>query len=322
MIGYITNDIAIRMLFRPHEAKFLFGHKVPFTPGIIPKEKGRIAASIGSAISANLMNREVLEKNLLSPEMLAKIEEAINTFFQDQKHNKESLREFLCHYVSKEDLDTMATKTGNDLTLLIYKKLADSEVGDKIAHAAVAHVMSKMQHFGSGIGDLLADEGIGKGGGFGDMIHRGIKRLFGHEGSNAAQQFINALAEPVEQALSKHINEILRNNSQEIVGDLINTETKSLLSCPIKDLLKDKDEEIRSAKTSLISLYKTIISERLPKILETVDICTIIENRINEMDMNEAEEIIMDVMSKELRAIVWFGAGLGFLMGFVNCLIL
>ena len=42
-IGYITNDIAIRMLFRPHEAKYLFGKQLPFTPGIIPKEKGRLA---------------------------------------------------------------------------------------------------------------------------------------------------------------------------------------------------------------------------------------------------------------------------------------
>ena len=66
VIGYITNDIAIRMLFRPHKPKYLWGWKVPFTPGIIPKEKGRIAVSVGKAISANLINREVLAKNLLS----------------------------------------------------------------------------------------------------------------------------------------------------------------------------------------------------------------------------------------------------------------
>ena len=44
VIGYVTNDIAIRMLFRPHTAKHIMGWRVPFTPGIIPKEKGRIAA--------------------------------------------------------------------------------------------------------------------------------------------------------------------------------------------------------------------------------------------------------------------------------------
>ena len=36
VIGYITNDVAIRMLFRPHQPKNLFGVHIPLTPGIIP----------------------------------------------------------------------------------------------------------------------------------------------------------------------------------------------------------------------------------------------------------------------------------------------
>ena len=73
VIGCFTNYIAIRMMFRPHTAKYFMGIHIPFTPGIIPKEKSRIASSIGKAVSENLMNREVLEKSLLSPEMLEKM---------------------------------------------------------------------------------------------------------------------------------------------------------------------------------------------------------------------------------------------------------
>lgn len=62
VIGCVTNDIAIRMLFRPHTAKHIMGWRVPFTLGIIPKEKGRIAEAVGTAISDNLMSQEVLEK--------------------------------------------------------------------------------------------------------------------------------------------------------------------------------------------------------------------------------------------------------------------
>ena len=61
IIGYITNDIAIRMLFRPHKAKYIMGVHVPFTPGIIPKERGRIAEAIGGVISENLIKKEDLE---------------------------------------------------------------------------------------------------------------------------------------------------------------------------------------------------------------------------------------------------------------------
>ena len=87
-------------------------------------------------------------------------------------------------------------------------------------------------------------------------------------------------------------------------------------------LLKGKDAEIERFVSSVLSLYKNTIKERLPRILEAVDIRKIVEDRINEMDMSEAEKIILDVISKELRAIVWLGAGLGFIMGFVNCLII
>lgn len=77
IIGYITNDIAIRRLFRPHTAKYILGVHIPFTPRIIPKEKSRIAETIGSAISENLMNKEVLEKYLLSDKMVRKIRGSI-----------------------------------------------------------------------------------------------------------------------------------------------------------------------------------------------------------------------------------------------------
>ena len=32
IIGYITNWLAIKMLFRPHGEKKIFGIKLPFTP--------------------------------------------------------------------------------------------------------------------------------------------------------------------------------------------------------------------------------------------------------------------------------------------------
>ena len=95
VIGYITNDIAIRMLFRPHTAKYVFGIKVPFTPGIIPKEKGRIAEAIGGAISQNLMNQEVLERYLLSDEMTLKVRTSVEDFLNIQKKNEESVADFL-----------------------------------------------------------------------------------------------------------------------------------------------------------------------------------------------------------------------------------
>lgn len=321
VIGYITNDIAIRMLFRPHQAKYIFGIHVPFTPGIIPKERGRIAASIGTAISVNLMNKEVLEKNLLSEEMLEKIKCAVDDFFTSQKHNTETLKEFLGHYLSSEELDEASNSINEELTQLIHQKLADSVVGNQIAHIAVTHVMQKMGNLGSSIGDTLKDEGIGSGGGIGKMISRGFESLFGSQAKKDATDFISALATPVEQALAKNINEMLQNNSEEIVGKLIGNEISNMMSRRMCDLIEGKDDKIEQIKSFAISSYRNIITNQLPKILDAVNISKIVENRINEMDVDETEKLIFAVMNKELKAIVWLGAGLGFIMGFINSIV-
>lgn len=318
VIGYITNDIAIRMLFRPHQPKFVFGIKIPFTPGIIPKEKGRIAEALGNSISTNLMNQEVLEKNLLSDDMIEKIERGIEDFFTAQKDNQETLHQFLSHFLSSEEITIASESVSQELTTLIHHKLSDSTLGTKIAHIAVSHVMQKMQNFGSTIGDTLKEGGIGAGGGIGKMISRGFETLFGKQAKDTASEFISALAEPVEQTLGKNINEMLQNNSKEIVGNLIGNEIEHLMDCPMSILLSGKDEQIEQAKKSILGLYRTIIKEHLPKILETINVSKMIENRINEMDMNETEKIIFQVMDKELKAIVWLGALLGMIMGCVN----
>ena len=305
VIGYITNDIAIRMLFRPHHAKYLFGMKVPFTPGIIPKEKGRIAGALGGAISENLMNQEVMRKNLLSEEMINKLASSFDRFFDDQKKSDETFRHFLGRFLSEEEIQAISSNVSDELTELLSKKLAASEVGGKIAHMAVSHVMQKMQHFGSDIGDVLSENGIGKGGGFGEMLSRGIERLFGSSSKRHAAAFINALAAPVD-------------NAGDIVGSLIQKESRRLLDCRMSELLEGKDEQIAQLRTSFLSLYQHVITERLPRILRAINISKMIENRINEMDMEEAEHVILEVMDKELKAIVWLGALLGAIMGTLN----
>ena len=116
IIGYITNDIAIRMLFRPHKAKYIMGVHIPFTPGIIPKEKGRIAEAIGGVISENLMNQEVLERYLLSDEMISKVRSTVEEFLDIQKSNNETVKEFLSHYLSEEEIATISQNVNESLT--------------------------------------------------------------------------------------------------------------------------------------------------------------------------------------------------------------
>ena len=133
IIGYVTNDIAIRMLFRPHTAKHIMGWRVPFTPGIIPKEKGRIAEAVGTVISDNLMSQEVLEKYLLSDNMVGRVRSSMEEFVAKQKDNRETVAQFLEHYLSHEEVATLADSAKEGLTRQMHDKISDPELGRQVA---------------------------------------------------------------------------------------------------------------------------------------------------------------------------------------------
>ncbi len=65
-IGYLTNALAIRMLFRPLTEKRVFGIKIPLTPGIIPKYRYQLAENIGDMVSRELLSHDLLLKHLKS----------------------------------------------------------------------------------------------------------------------------------------------------------------------------------------------------------------------------------------------------------------
>lgn len=312
IIGYITNDIAIRMLFRPHKAKYIMGVHVPFTPGIIPKEKGRIAEAIGGVISENLMNKEVLERYLLSEEMVGKVCSASEEFIEIQKHNGETVKEFLRHYLSEEEITTISQNVNESLTKQTFDKLSDSSVGENVAHIVIDHVAEKLSI--DGAQELLAGLG-GAMRGLGGMA----AGLFG---GNIVATFLGMLREPAEHFLANNINTMLNNNGKEIVSNMIGGEVENFLDKPVCKLLEGHDEQLKQAVNTVESIYRSVINDHLPKILESIDISKIVRERINEMDVNETEKLIFQVMDKELKAIVWLGALLGLVMGSINIVLL
>jgi len=66
VIGWVTNDIAIRMLFRPLKEIRVLGVRLPFTPGIFPKERHTLARSIGAMVSRELITEEALRAQIHS----------------------------------------------------------------------------------------------------------------------------------------------------------------------------------------------------------------------------------------------------------------
>ncbi|MBD1918573.1 MULTISPECIES: DUF445 family protein [Cyanophyceae] len=61
IIGYFTNDIAIKMLFRPYRPIYLGKRQLPFTPGLIPSNQERLAQRISDTIMGSLLTPHELQ---------------------------------------------------------------------------------------------------------------------------------------------------------------------------------------------------------------------------------------------------------------------
>ena len=69
IIGYGTNLLAIKMLFRPYREIKIVGKRIPFTPGIIPKRKPEIAKTVGNVVGNELFTKEDILKSLMNEEV-------------------------------------------------------------------------------------------------------------------------------------------------------------------------------------------------------------------------------------------------------------
>ena len=61
VIGYFTNDLAIKMLFRPYRPYYVFKRRLPLTPGLIPSNQARLAQRVADTIMGSLLTPTELE---------------------------------------------------------------------------------------------------------------------------------------------------------------------------------------------------------------------------------------------------------------------
>ena len=62
IIGYFTNDLAIKMLFRPYKPIYIGKRRLPFTPGLIPSNQERLAQKVSDTIMGSLLTPTELQK--------------------------------------------------------------------------------------------------------------------------------------------------------------------------------------------------------------------------------------------------------------------
>lgn len=286
VIGYITNDLAIRMLFRPRKAVYIGKFHVPFTPGLIPAQQGRIAQSIGDVVSGQLLNEETLRQTLLSDATVQKLQEKARAFLRKLSKDGRRVRELL----AKQEVREKANVNVDELTQKLTEGLTAKIIESKLGYTVVESI----------IGDKM------------DFINQN-KWLSILLDDNAQKS--------IKEKLAEKVDEIIADKAPGAIAAIVERYRAEIMDARICDLyvrFEDRGDELI---TWLTGLYTSILGDNLGRLLKAINIEKIVVDKINGLDPAELETVIFGVMKRELRAIVYLGALLGFLMGFINLLL-
>lgn len=287
IIGAFTNYIAIKMMFRPYSEKRLWGFVVPFTPGIIPKRQNDLAKAIGRVVSDNLVDADGISKMLLSDETIGKLESKIDEMIHSLQTNENSLRIFFGNYAGEERVENLIKRVNDNLVSKIDGIVSDEKIGQTIAASAM----------------FALDERIGDG--FMGMITK------------------NALADTIKDKitpkLANLINDVMRGDGRKMILSIVDDEINRFANGSVASWTAGmSDEKIESLKRDVVKLYSEKVNAELPRLLRTIDISKIVEDKIQSMDMPTVERLVLDVANNELYMLVWLGGLLGAIIGVAN----
>lgn len=283
IIGYSTNYIAVKMLFRPLKPVKIGNYTLPFTPGIIPKRKDKLAEAIGNAVGQNLFTKQDMQelfqdsnvRNSILQGVLSKMETVMDASIQDVAKK----------FVKEETLERKKADITDFLTAKIKNGILELDLGTLIAEGGSSVIKEKFQ--GGMFSFFLKDD------------------------------LIASIAEPIGREVEKYIEA----NGDEIFRPVVEKQLNELLEMNTEEALDLLGLDVDKLKEALSQAYDALVSENIEKLLSKFDITGTVQKKVQEMDVAELEKLVLSVMKKELDVIVNLGALLGFLIGILNIFI-
>jgi uncharacterized membrane protein YheB (UPF0754 family) len=265
-IGFFTNVLAIKMLFRPLREIRIANIRVPFTPGILPKQRKKLAQEIGKMVERELLTESVLRERLLNDEIKAMLQSKVA-----------QLTNAILSRVNGED--EMFNKAYSFITTRLLTYLRKPEV----------HVI---------------------------LVMHG-RRLF-----NTFQQKLTSLQRILLQA--GQYDKVIEEKMGDIVSDIVDSvetalqseENKNKIALALQNNIGDK-----SAIDAYITNMTIDFADRqIGAFLAALDVKRIVQERIDSLEMERVEQIILSVTANQFKWIDIFGALLGALIGIVQVL--
>lgn len=75
LIGWLTNRLAVKMLFRPHRPRRILGLRIQ---GLVPRRQAELARRIAETVESRLLGHRDIEEGLRHPRVRAEIERSID----------------------------------------------------------------------------------------------------------------------------------------------------------------------------------------------------------------------------------------------------
>ncbi len=278
VIGYFTNYIAVRMLFRPKKEIRICGRRVPFTPGAIPKEQPRIARAVGNTVAKNLITGEDLKKKILSDESEQLIIKTADDFLdKDLKTELNML----------PGMDEAAYAETRDMICDTVTK----EIKEALCSLCVSRIIKE----------------------------KGTKLIMDMVDGTMLSMFLQpSMIEPVLDQIGVQAEIFLEQESWGYIRPAVEGKVDELEKRSGHELMTELGSSREAIHQMIHDVFHQVLGQKVDEIMETLDIAGIIEDKINAMDMDELETLVLDVMKKELDMIVNLGALVGFVLGLVN----
>lgn len=230
VIGYITNYIAVKMLFRPYKEKRIGKIKIPFTPGIIPKRQAELAKAVGKAVGENLFTEN---------DLVAAFE---NISFNFNLSNDLTVGEIFARAETGEQLKDKSVKA---IAQSVYNEVVKANAGKIIAEQgkiAFAEKKSKLGMLAFMISDDLVD-------GLADELSRKVN---GYLSENGYEFIEEKVKNKINLLTDKKASEMCEN---ELIGELFNTVTKKVFVEAVKNNVKQINiSAVVEAKVNLMDV--------------------------------------------------------------------
>lgn len=278
VIGYFTNYIAVKMLFRPLHPVKIGGKTLPFTPGIIPKGKPRLAKALGKAVGTTLLTETDIKNVLLSESM----QNTIKSYAENLIRSELTLKDFAGKTMSPEKYN---------------------EIRQNICSVITEKIMTSANN--ANLGQIIAEKG-------GDAIKEKVA------GTMLAMFIKDELINSLCMSLGEKVNEYINQNGRDIISPIIDSEAGKLENKSIYEILTEAGVDADKLPDSFLKIYISFIEKHADEFIRNFRISEIVEEKVNQMDVLMLEDLLMSIMKKELNAVVNLGALIGLILGTIN----